>query len=142
MAKYSHISDIDINLTANIDSSNILPLVRHLDENELNPEPPPTPTPQAIQVENVSELECKYDAQFPVGESFHAHITCPAAERPATIDNSHHLWDIFMFPAHEQDDRSISPATILQLLATYDATTFTTPLSPSFAKMHHLRHGI
>ena len=47
-----------------------------------------------------------------------------------------------MFPTPEQDERSISSATILQLLAKHDAITFTTPLSPSFAKIHHFRLNI
>ena len=100
---------MDIQTTADIDSSNIPPFVWHLDENKPDPELPPSPTPHTIQVDDVFELKCKYDAKFLVGEPFHANITSSAAEAPTTIDNLHHLWDTFMFPTPKQGKRSIPP---------------------------------
>ena len=112
--------------------------VRHLDEMEPDPEPPPSPTP--IVVEEVSQLECEYDALYAVGERFPEFDKCQYQAPPQ--DTSHLLWDTFMFPSSELDDRSISPATILQLLAKHDATTFTTPISHSSIRKQAFRLNV
>ena len=138
MAKYSHISDIDITNAASLGDCNMPSSVRHLEEMEPDPEPPPSPTP--IVVEEVSQLECEYDALYAVGERFPEFDKCQYQAPPQ--DTSHLLWDTFMFPSSELDDRSISPATILQLLAKHDATTFTTPISHSSIRKQAFRLNV
>ena len=138
MAKYSHISDIDITNAASLKDCNIPSSIRHLEEMEPDPEPPPSPTP--VVVEEVSQLECEYDAIYAVGERFPEFDESQDQEPPQ--DTSHLLWDTFMFPSSELDDKSISPATILQLLAKHDATTFTTPISHSSIRQQAFRLNV
>ena len=47
-----------------------------------------------------------------------------------------------MFPSHELEDRSISPSTILQLLAKHDATNFNKKVTRRSALLHHFRLNV
>ena len=84
MAKYSHISDIDVKNTAYIIPENMPSCFSFLKEYEPEPEPPSTPQsttpPPPIVVSDVSEYECDYDARFPTGIAFHAHAKFPSQD--------------------------------------------------------------
>ena len=47
-----------------------------------------------------------------------------------------------MFPSRELEERSMSSATILQLLAQHDSTTFTSPLSYATLRKHGFRLNV
>ena len=66
--------------------------------------------------------------------SYH-HRTPP----PIVKDTSHLLWTSHIFPARELPDNSISPATILTILANDNATRFTNPIDCTFTRLHPFR---
>jgi len=116
--------------------------IRFLKENKPEPQPPPPPPPSPpIVVSDISEYECAYDALFPPGRSFAAYAECPD-KKCKNEDINHHLWDTFMFPASELEERSISPATILKLLAQHNSTTFTSPLLYAIIRKHCFRLNV
>ena len=89
---YSLTSEMHIADTAYIHRCHAPPSISLLDRPLPEPEPPPYPL---IKVEDVSSLECVYDALFSVGESFPAQEQCPAH---CDTDTFHLLWDTHMFP--------------------------------------------
>ena len=99
------------------------------------PEPEPPPDNPQIHVCDVPPWEYVHDTFQPTGVSFTSNESSPP---PSSIqDQSHLLWDTFMFPSEEVEDRTISPATILKILAMHDETTFTSPFTRSFLRNQH-----
>ena len=139
MERYSHISDVNIIHAASFTNCDTPPSVEPRGNEP--PESRPPPHPPDIQVHDVSEYECAYDSIYPVGVAFQAFDTCPVDDIDPP-DNSHYFWDTHMFPSHELEDRSISPSTILQLLAKHDATHFTKKVTRRSALLHHFRLNV
>ena len=124
--KYDTYSDINIIRTASFSASTIPDKLRTLDGLLPPPQPPPSP---GIQVSDVPEQEYLQDEHRAIGRS----VICldEGNPQPTTTspDTSHLLWDSPMFPTSELAERSISPSTILALLATDDSTNFTVPVT-------------
>ena len=123
--KYDTYSDVNIIPTASFSTSNIPDKLRTLDVLLPPPQPPPLPH---IQVSDVPEQEYLQDENRAIGRS----VICldDGESQPTTNlspDTSHLLWDSPIFPTSELAERSISPSTILALLATDDTTNFTLP---------------
>ena len=134
-------SEVNTTESASIHRCHAPPFISLLDIPLPDPEPPLPSI--SIKVEDVSPLECAYNALFPVGERFHAHEECPvycgSNGPPITPETSHLLWDTHMLPVSELEDCSVTPQTILKFLALDDASRFTTPISRMFLTKHHVR---
>ena len=65
---------------------------------------------------------------MPVGTTRSEDTHPPPYE--AVNENSHLLWDTFMFPSEDVALHSVSPATIITLLAEDDTSRFSTPITP------------
>ena len=136
--KYSEYSDIDVTKKASLSNSASPQFAYNYAPHQPNHKPPPlTPT---IHVVNVHPHEYSYDESL--GTTFIADAPSTASSimpDPNRKDVSYFLWDTHMFPIEELENSRISPSTILKLLATEDATRFTTPLDKKFAQLNHFR---
>jgi len=94
----------------------------------INPEPPPS-TP-VIYICDVPPEEYVYDSFQPIGVPFTSTETMDPPPLPPDI--SYFLWDKFMFPTSELEDRTITSATTLKLLAINDNKTFTSPIDKAY----------
>ena len=87
---------MDILLAADIGNSDT-PTFPALCFNEHpDPEPPPT---HELDVVDVPDHECTFDATHPIRTTFVTNKYSPPPDRPP--NHSHNLWDTHMFPAHE-----------------------------------------
>jgi len=120
--KYSGYSEINGTQTASLGESHSIPPIKMMTHPQPTPEPPPShPTVRLITVEDVIEYQYKYNEQFHVGITY---TELQTDTKPPQTDLSHLLRDTSMFPTSELEEWSISPATILTMLAQEDALHF------------------
>ena len=109
----------------------------HRTLDNLKPEPEPPPKHPQINVTTVEPNEYNHDERHDIGVPFISNEDEFLAPHPANYD--HLLWDTYMFPTTELEERSLSPTSIIRTLAMHDATRFTTPITKQFLQSHFFK---
>ena len=92
--------------------------------------PPPLELPPSINqtfLQDVHHNEWTRDEAHPVGVTWNKDTNPPPYE--VTPTTNHLLWNTFMLPTEDKDMQSITPATILTILAEDDESSFTVPIT-------------
>jgi len=122
--KYSEYYDIDITKTASL-SGSTSPQFGYKYVHQ-NPNLDPITNSPYISLINVHANRYEHNESIPLGKPFVSNIH---PSTPVTKDTSHLLWTFHIFPTEELKDNSITPATILTILANDDASRFNTSLN-------------
>ena len=120
-SKYSAYSNMNICQAANLGHSDVGQFTME------PPRPPPPPEPPLsinhTHVQDVHHNEWTCDEAHLVDVTWSEDTNPPPYE--VTPHTNHLLWNTFMFPNEDMDMHSITPATILTMLAENDESRFT-----------------
>ena len=131
--KYHSYSDINISSATLLGTSASPPHVYNCILPHLAPKPPPDFS--SIRITHVPTHKYLHDEGIPVGKSFTSNTDKPP---PAHIpDISHILWTLRIIPTSGLQDFSISPSTIITLLAKDDSSRLSILLTNKFLGLHH-----
>ena len=135
ISKYGDYSDVDITNAASLGDSATPHFAYEFGPPPPEPEPPPSTL--HIHIVDVHPHEYSRDEQMPPGTPY---IDDLLPDPPLHVPNTDHLmWTSYIFPTSDLFDNSITPATILTLLANDDSSRFTSPITDKFLALHHFR---